>query len=205
MAEAVEYAMDVQEFVPDEVIEAKEKRTICKKGFLVAIVIMCIAIPISVTIGNEVSKQKKLSGLNGSSDFSPTLAPTGIGMTSLTNFIISSGISVPSVLGDASSSQNEALRWMSNDVLSMKYLDERNSPALLQRYTMATLYFSTKGDGWNQCGRVNIQSHCLDGSQSLWLSSETECNWAGVTCNGQIITMLSIGKQYLFLLISLAP
>jgi hypothetical protein len=37
MAEAVEYAMDVQEFVPDEVIEAKEKCTICKKGFLVAI------------------------------------------------------------------------------------------------------------------------------------------------------------------------
>jgi len=196
MSEAVEYAMDVQEFVPDEVIEAKEKRTICKKGFLVAILIMCIVIPITATVTAAVHNNKKQPELQGSSGSSPTLAPTGIGMTNLTSFIISSEISVPSILGDASSPQNEALRWMSNDELSNKYLDEKNSPALLQRYTMATLYFSTRGDGWNQCGRVNIQAHCLDGSQSLWLSSETECNWAGVTCTDQIITMLSIAEPF---------
>lgn len=205
MAEAVEYAMDVQEFVPDEVIKEKEKRIICKKGFLVAILVVCIVIPVSVTFGNNRSKEKEPSGLNQSSAYSPTLAPTGIGMTNLTSFIASSGITLLSILGNASSPQNEALRWMSNDGLSIKYLDERNSPALLQRYTMAALYFSTRGDGWNQCGRVNVQSHCLDGSQSLWLSSDTECNWAGVTCTDQIITVISIGKQYLFDCFSSVP
>lgn len=196
MAEAVEYAMDVQEFVPDEVIKEKEKRLICKKGFLVAILVVFIVIPVSVTIGNKRSTEITSSGLNQSSVYSPTLAPTGIGMTNLTSFIASSGITLSSILGNSSSPQNEALRWMSNDGLSTKYLDERNAPALLQRYSMATLYFSTRGDGWNQCGRVNVQSHCLDGSQSLWLSSDTECNWAGVSCTDQIITVISIGKQY---------
>ncbi len=117
-------------------------------------------------------------------------------MTNLTSYIIASGVSLPSILSNASSPQNEALRWMSNDDLSIKYLDEKNSPALLQCYSMASLYFSTNGDGWNQCGKANIQSHYLDGNQSLWLSSDTECNWAGVSCSGDVITMIFIAEPF---------
>ena len=200
MGETVEYALDVQEIIPDEVIEEKEKRTIFKKSSLIAVIIVSICIAVSVAVGVSVTGKKDPKGFTDSF-ITPTLAPTGANFGNVTNYIIRSGATLPSIAGNTSSPQNEALRWMSQDNLSIQYL-ANNSKILLQRYALATLYFSTNGDGWTQCGRQNVKSPCLDGSQSMWLSSDSECNWAGISCSGSEIIMISIGESGIYIILT---
>jgi hypothetical protein len=68
---------------------------------------------------------------------------------------------------------------------------------VINRYEMALLYFSTDGDEWTNCAADDTSSDCitggvtgddgfpacLDGSFARWLSSESECDWCGLSCN----------------------
>jgi hypothetical protein len=67
---------------------------------------------------------------------------------------------------------------------------------VINRYEMALLYFSTNGDGWTNCSAdTSTQcvtqglsgddgfSPCLEGSSARWLSSDSECDWCGLSCS----------------------
>ena len=79
-----------------------------------------------------------------------------------------------------------ALEWLiNNDAMHLCPSDQY----LIQRFVAATLYFSTGGDDWNECGRNDSGkkrneegvSKCEDGGK--WLSSISECLWHGNECN----------------------
>lgn len=59
-----------------------------------------------------------------------------------------------------STPQNQALTWLAGNANLDSYSDEKK----VQRYILATLYFSTNGDNWNR----------NDG----WLGDTDECSWA---------------------------
>ena len=61
--------------------------------------------------------------------------------------------------------------------------DQRVCPSdtnLPQRYALAVLYYSSQGGGWKRC----FESDTTGCENEPWLSSESECNWEGVVCNG---------------------
>jgi Leucine rich repeat len=64
--------------------------------------------------------------------------------------------------------QSRALAWLTNDPqVATAYSDRQ----LLQRYFLATFYYSTNGAGWNV------------GNEGSWLDVSTnECGWSGVEC-----------------------
>ena len=63
-------------------------------------------------------------------------------------------------LRDPSSPQYEALTWLSSPINNNAFLpDDR----LIQRFVLATFYYSTRGDNWD--------------SSFLWLTSANECLW----------------------------
>ena len=68
---------------------------------------------------------------------------------------------------DSSTPQGQAFEWILND--DMAQLDPCNSPTIEQRYALATFYYSTKGDQW-------------DNSRG-WITVADECNWIGINCN----------------------
>jgi hypothetical protein len=68
--------------------------------------------------------------------------------------------------------QNNALNWLANNTHLDSYLDAKK----IQRYALATLFFSTNGTSWFK--------------KDAWMSNEDECGWSKqITCpceNGSI-------------------
>ena len=57
---------------------------------------------------------------------------------------------------------------------------------LIQRYVAAVLYYSTEGDGWTECfegDRDCGEGLSYYGGKEAFLSEDSECDWAGLTCN----------------------
>lgn len=71
-------------------------------------------------------------------------------------------------LMDSSTPQAKAYLWMLND--DPAQVDPCSYSKILQRYILATLYFSSGGEEWN--------------AANGWLTGEAECNWLGITCGG---------------------
>jgi hypothetical protein len=68
-------------------------------------------------------------------------------------------------LRNTSTPPNKALEWLADDTNLESYSDE----TIIQRYALATLYYSTKGDSWDD--------------NTLWLDSVEECSgWFELSC-----------------------
>ena len=84
---------------------------------------------------------------------SPTMAPTPFLIQDLPDYSVEA-------LNDPNSPQSRAYQWVRNDTLLQEYSNKR----LLQRFALATIYYSTGGDDW-----IN---------RELWLSyAHHECTW----------------------------
>lgn len=99
-------------------------------------------------------------------------------------------ISDPIALEDMSSPQGKALDWIIN--VDQAYLCPETiytcPNALIQRYVLAVIYFSTNGDQWFQCSAsLSALDSCGEeypfSSKTRFLDSGSECNWAGIDCN----------------------
>jgi hypothetical protein len=73
----------------------------------------------------------------------------------------------------ASSPQNKALIWLSNNT----DLNSYSNATKIQRYALATLFYSTNGNSWY--------------SKANWRSNRAECEWDAVSCddNGSVDTL----------------
>lgn len=77
----------------------------------------------------------------------------------LFNFLVNESFDEGKTLLDPTSPQFQAFTWLSSDVNLLSYSKNR----LKQRYAMATLFYSTDGDGWM--------------SKRGWLTDSNECSW----------------------------
>jgi hypothetical protein len=71
--------------------------------------------------------------------------------------------------------QNNALNWLANNTHLDSYLDAKK----IQRYALATLFFSTNGTSWNR--------------EDSWISDDDECDWynneASLCTRGSVETL----------------
>ena len=77
----------------------------------------------------------------------------------LLDFLVSVSFDAGDALRDHSSAQYKAYLWLSQN----KYLENYSEKVKIQRYVMATLYYSTNGDNWF--------------SNEGWLDDDDECYW----------------------------
>jgi len=101
---------------------------------------------------------------------SPTKSPTFTSLQSqgdsflpedvlLFNFLVENSLDEGAGLRNPQSAQYRAFRWLSGNMYLSTYSDDRR----LQRYALATLYFSTGGDSWS--------------NNQYWLSDLDECSY----------------------------
>ena len=94
----------------------------------------------------------------------PTGNPSELSTSSpLFDFLEDNSFDGGEALNNTSSPQYMAYSWLLDNENLSEYTEEQ----MLQRYSMATLYFATNGDQW----LVN----------NLWLSQVSECGWFGKT------------------------
>ena len=71
------------------------------------------------------------------------------------------------ILENNSTFQHEAACWWIED-LEQRTNEDLKDTALIQRYLLSLLYFSTRGDSWS--------------NKDLWLSKSDVCHWHGIDC-----------------------
>jgi len=79
------------------------------------------------------------------------------------------------------SPQYQAARWLSSE--DAYALDWQNESKLLQRFSLATFYFSLGGNGWYICSQGDKMCGLGTGKQS-WLSTSDDWEWVAVKCDG---------------------
>lgn len=89
----------------------------------------------------------------------PTVSPTRSRISLLREFLISVWPSLEDDFVGFRTPQYFALEWLANNANYEDYSDDQ----LVQRFALATFYFSTSGERWR--------------NNTLWLSDEDECSW----------------------------
>jgi hypothetical protein len=120
-------------------------------GIVAAIVILlCVGAVLGVVFSRRMTSEAPTDA--------PTAAPTSV-VDGITDLISSVSFDVGEALQDPSSPQYMALNWLVENTNLDTYSDEKK----IQRYVLATLYYSTHGKSWNQ----------NDG----WVTDMDECSW----------------------------
>lgn len=99
--------------------------------------------------------------------------------------------------------RHRALRWLVfEDGASTSLSDHEYDSALLQRYALATIYYSTNGDEWTRCSKAAgidaegvFNSPCEGGYGARFLSSTSHLQWSGVMGRNGVITMLDLSGR----------
>ncbi len=112
----------------------------------------------------------------------------------LKRVVVSRGVTPESTFADPSTAQYRALDWLANDdVLRYEPGSERWGRKIVQRYTLAAVYYATNGQGWK--------------NTLFFLSNRDECDWNRVymgyfsgagKCNKEgYVTVLALWGNFL--------
>ncbi|GKY92920.1 hypothetical protein MPSEU_000261000 [Mayamaea pseudoterrestris] len=116
--------------------------------------------------------------------FAPTLQPTTSSRRqALLEVLVPVSLDNGTSLQTPGSPQYKALDWS----LTNNNIDD-NTARVVQRYALATLYYSTNSLADNSRSWLNT---------SGWLSSDDECTWYGVKCVGKALTSLQLTSNQL--------
>jgi hypothetical protein len=122
--------------------------------------------------------------------FEPTLAPTSAPTLSGFEAIADTLLTVTpySVLTDPTTPQNAAMSWLMRE--DEYGIDFGSSSKLLQRYSLATIYFATGGGNWtNQLQFLTNQDDCF------WNDTIGGGSFGVIECNDQgLATKLQLCK-----------
>jgi hypothetical protein len=156
-----------------------------------------VIVPTGPPLGSSVPSNLP-TNINGIPSFSPTLIcgktaeQRRVEIVSQVTEALDANVFV---LLNATSPQSRALNWLLNE------RNETTCPGikLLQRWVLATIYFSTGGDEWFKCSnRMGANDNC--GSEApfvdkkRFLSEDNECLWAGITCDmDKCVTAIEFG------------
>jgi hypothetical protein len=135
----------VADAVPEVAPDNSSRRWKFAGAFLILIV---VAIVLAVTLRPEKSNPV------------PTLSPGD-----LTKLLSSVSSDEREALSTISTPQSKAFKWM---VTNNTNLGTFSKEIIIQRYALATLFYSTNGDSWS--------------NNALWLDSGEECSGWGVSC-----------------------
>lgn len=173
----------------------------CGLAMFVGVLSIIMALVIQSTMGPNIDASQMV-----------TTAPTGSPSTGAEAIFMNE---MSAIVGDGVFKENSylgrAANWMMND--DPKGLGPFD-PTFLQRFILVVIYFSTTstmGGTWQTCNPPGTEedTSCSFGvlirqeDDSLgyqyqrsfrWLSAESECVWAGVTCDEGRVNSISLGK-----------
>eukprot|EP00978_Attheya_sp_CCMP212_P024644 scaffold77764_cov48-Attheya_sp.AAC.2 len=186
---AVVQVMSEQEEIKQEV-QKYRRYGICFACLLV-VTVVSIVVPISLTLFEP--KKEKVFNTESPSPMpssvpstSPSAAPSSIGFVGVMNAV--SNITSMELFLDQSSPQYKAAKYMADE--DPNGIRPVNDSRFLQRYALATFFFSTNGESWKRCNPGNL----CPGTFSTWLSDSDECDWMGIFCNDdKFLIQINIG------------
>ena len=104
--------------------------------------------------------------------------------------------------------RKKALHWLSSDEYAQTLANEstahtdegegkkKKQNQLLQRYALATIYYSTSQNEWTSCGAIDTTSPC-DNNDHRYLSSSNHLSWEGINGKNGLVTWLDLNTKNL--------
>jgi tetrahydromethanopterin S-methyltransferase subunit B len=138
---------------PDKDVPKRDNHKCGTKGWrwfagVIGLIVVAVVIPLAVVLPSEPT--------------TPESTTPDVFLNDLLSSISSDG---GEALSNTSTPQNKALEWLADDT----NLESSSNETIIQRYALATLYYSTNGDSWD--------------NNTLWLDSGEECSgWYGLEC-----------------------
>mmetsp|Transcript_13823 Transcript_13823/g.21361 ORF Transcript_13823/g.21361 Transcript_13823/m.21361 type:complete len:666 (+) Transcript_13823:116-2113(+) len=123
----------------------------------------------------------------------------------LSIFLRKCSMTTDSALATEGTPQNDALVWLTDhDPAQLQIDDCDKSTDLLQRYTLAVLYFSTSGKEENDCDDDEKECDEYDDDDKLqqwnnadnWFSEENVCSWYGAACDDDANAIVELNLSY---------
>ena len=166
-----------------EVVKESELKTCQWKR--VACVVGVVLVALAIALAVSLTRPKK-----STETMAPTFAPTfGPPPQEIIDLIAPVSFDGGESLFDPFSPQSEAARWLAKNAELASYSDQRK----LQRYALATFYFSTNGDEW--ASRQEWISLNLDECTDWWVKESEENK---IECDANdAITLLVVEENQL--------
>jgi energy-converting hydrogenase Eha subunit A len=153
---AIGQVVDVDD---DSIDEDNDKFCLCASKRNVTIAVISVALVlVGIIVAVVVAPTTKSTPQSDSSTASPTASPTSA-LPGLIELLSSVSFDDGEALQTPSTPQNDAVLWLANNTNLGIYSDQKK----IQRYVLATLYYSTNGNNW----RFN----------NGWMSDLDECGW----------------------------
>ena len=105
----------------------------------------------------------------------PTTRPSGTQPQDVESVIRSVAIQGGAEFSDPNSYQSRALEWMQQNA----HIDQFSTAQIVQRYALASIFFSTNSRSNAQTGGVVSPWFISTG----WVTDDEECVWYGISCN----------------------
>lgn len=177
--------------------------------FLIAGICVCVLL-IGGVVGGVLGYQNSSSSSSSISDAGPSNAPSTVAESAYMHRL---SLMAGQDIYVANSPQRHTAKWLLyEDPLGL----EIDDPTIWQRYALTLFYFTTTDNGsksWRSC---NVPTDENEGSSECvfdelyrqeddtfaytpvqkvrWLSAESECDWAGVTCDEGQVHSIELGK-----------
>lgn len=144
------------EMFGEETAAARTRRKRLRWILMAVVLLVGFVVAAACVVAVRSQKQEDPEPTPGSPTETPTMAPTAFTQSVLPAF-------TQEALEHPSSPQSRAFEWLRKDLKEESSLD-MNSYFPLQRFSLATLYYSMRGSGWNDNHR--------------WLEQNTDpCDW----------------------------
>ena len=178
-------------------LEEKKQKQYLRIGIcVVVLIIVAIVVPTAVLKGG---KGGKVQIIPMEPSMVPSAAPSPLPSSTPTTDALAKLMEAIRVAYDDDDSffetfdkldspQYKAALWTADE--DMFDAGDPSGTRMINRYALATIYFSLHGDDWFRCGRGSTS--CGDAE---WLSNSNECTWMDVECtDDNTITELFFGK-----------
>ena len=200
VVDATGVAVVMSEEEEEKFEQGRRKKYLCYGAIVLVIVAVSIVVPVVLLVGGdgEVITVEAPPSIQPSSMPSsmPSAAPTSDTFSMLLDFLKGLAVSTENLFDSRNSPQYQAALWLADDD---EYVQTNGlnleDPRLLQRYALASLYYSTGGNNWKLCG-ANSPS-CGD---TTWLTDIDECNWFIVDCDADgVVSQINFRKYFIAL------
>jgi hypothetical protein len=122
--------------------------------------------------------------------------PSWIALANILETVDADGAAPETAAGEGlyDSARRRALRWLSADAYALSLLDDDDPHAkLLERYALATLYYSTSDSGWSRCGPDD--EACPP--EKRFLSPGNHLDWEGLNGKNDKVTWIDLNSRNL--------
>jgi hypothetical protein len=148
-----------------------------KRNIVIGLVIIlaCVGIAVGLVFAFRPESTTEPTAIPSTA---PPAAPTSPSST-MADLLSSVSFDEGAALETPGTPQNMAYNWLVKNINIDTYSDKNK----IQRYVLATLYYSTNGDSWT--------------ANTGWLGNENECGWSGILCTYDSIMELVLDENNL--------